>query len=45
MKIGTNISKKIEKPAKTFKVYLQKQNIIQPENPLTIYELKDAFFS
>ena len=45
MKIGPNISKKIETPAKTFEGYLQKQNIIQPENPLTINELKDAFFS
>ena len=28
-----------------FEAYLRKQNIIQPENPLTINELKDAFYS
>ena len=44
MDIGPNCSKKIETPAKTFEAYLQKQNIIQPENPLIINELKDAFF-
>ena len=43
--IGPNLSKKIETPAKTFEAYLRKQNIIQPENPLTINELKGAFFS
>ena len=37
--------KKIETPAKTFETYLQKWNTIQPENSLTINELKDAFFS
>ena len=42
--IGPNLSKKIETPAKTFEGYLQKENIIQPENPLTINKLKDAFF-
>ena len=36
--IGPNLSKKIETPAKTFEAYLRKQNIIQPENPLTINE-------
>ena len=43
--IGPNLSKKIETPAKTFEGYLQKENIIQPENPWTINKLKDAFFS
>ena len=28
-----------------FEAYLRKQNIIQPENPLTINELKDDFYS
>ena len=43
--IGPNLSKKTERPAKTFEAYLRKQNIIQPENPLTINDLKDAFSS
>ena len=43
MDIGPNCSKKIETPAKTFEAYLRKQNIIQPENPFTINELKDPF--
>ena len=43
--IGPRLAKKIETPAKTFETYLQKWNTIQPENPLTINELKDAFFS
>ena len=42
--IGPRLAKKIETPAKTFETYLQKWNTIQPENPLTINELKDAFF-
>ena len=43
--IGPRLAKKIETPAKTFETYLQKWNTIQPENPLTVNELKDAFFS
>ena len=43
--IGPNLSKTIETPAKIFEACLRKQNIIQSENPLTINELKDAFFS
>ena len=43
--IGPRLAKKIGTPAKTFETYLQKWNTIQPENPLTINELKDAFFS
>ena len=43
--IGPRLAKKIETPAKTFETYLQKWNTIQPKNPLTINELKDAFFS
>ena len=45
MEIGRNLSKKIETLAKNFEVYLLKQNIIQLENPMTINEKKDAFFS
>ena len=44
MEAGRNLSEIIETLAKTFEVYLRKQNIIQPENPLTINEIKDAFF-
>ena len=43
--IGPRLAKKIETPAKTFETYLQKWNTIQPENLLTLNELKDAFFS
>ena len=43
--IGLKLAKAIETPAKTFETYLQKYKIRQPENPLTITELKDAFFS
>ena len=43
--IGPRLAKKIETPAKTFETHLQKCKTIQPENPLTINELKDAFFS
>ena len=45
MEIGRNLSKKIETLAKNFEVYLLKQNIIQLQNPMTINEKKDAFFS
>ena len=45
METGPNLSKKTETPAKTFEAYLRKQNIIQPENPLTINEFKKNFFS
>ena len=43
--IGSRLAKKLETPAKTFETYLQKWNTLQPENPLTRNELKDAFFS
>ena len=43
--IWPNLSKKVETPATTFEGYLEKENIIQPENPLNINELKDVFFS
>ena len=37
--------KKLKKPTETFETYLQKWKTVQPEIPLTITELKDAFFS
>ena len=44
IKIGPRLAKKIETPVKTFEAYLKKCKTIQPENPLTVNELKDAFF-
>ena len=44
-KIGPKLASEIEKPAKTFDVYLKKVDVLQPEYPLSINELKDAFFS
>ena len=45
MEAGRNLSENIETLEKTFEVYLRKQNVIQPENPLTVInEIKDAFF-
>ena len=43
-KESRNSTHKIETPAKTFEAYLGKQNVIQPENPLAVNQLKDAFF-
>ena len=43
--IGHTLAKKIKTPPKTFETYLQKWNSLQPESPLTINELKDAFFA
>ena len=43
--IGPKLASEIEKPAKTFDVYLKKVDVLQPEYPLSINELKDAFFS
>ena len=43
--IGPRLAGEIEKPAKTFDVYLKKVDVLQPEYPLSINELKDAFFS
>ena len=43
--MGTKLPNEIEKPTKTFDVSLKKVNILQPEYPLSINELKEAFFS
>ena len=39
------MTQKIEAPTKTFESYRQKINKRQPEHPLIMNELKDAFFS
>ena len=44
-KLGTKLPNEIEKPTKTFDVSLKKVNILQPEYPFSINELKEAFFS
>ena len=41
--IGPKLAQKIEAPTKTFESYLKK-NKRQPEHPLTMNELKEAFF-
>ena len=43
--IGPKLASKMEKPAKTFDVYLKKVAVLQPEYPLSTNELKDPFFS
>ena len=43
--IGPKLAGEIEKPAKTFEVYLKKVDILQPEYRLSIRELKESFFS
>ena len=43
--IGPKLANELEKPAKTFDVYLKKVDVLQPEYPLSINELKDTFFS
>ena len=43
--IGPKLASEIQKPAKSFDVYLKKVDVLQPEYPLSINELKDAFFS
>ena len=42
--IGPNLANKIEKSSINFEGYIKKCNSIQPEHPLSIKELKDAFF-
>ena len=42
---GPKLAQKIEAPTKTFESYLKKINKRQPEHPLTMNELKEAFFS
>ena len=40
--IRPKLASEIEKTAKTFDVYLKKVDILQPEYPLTVLELKEA---
>ena len=42
--IGPNLANKIEKYSVNFEGYIKKSNSIQPEHPLSIRKLKDAFF-
>ena len=42
--IGPKLAQKIEAPTETFESYLKKINRRQPEHPLTMNELKEAFF-
>ena len=42
--IGPKLASEIETPAKMFEAYLKKVDILQPEYPLSINELKEAFF-
>ena len=43
--MGTKLANEIETPTRTIDVSLKKVNILQPEYPLSINELKEAFFS
>ena len=43
--IGPNLANKIKKSSINFEGYIKKCNSIQTEHPLSINELKDAFFS
>ena len=42
---GQNLANKIEKSSMNFEGYVKKWNSIQPEYPLSINKLKDAFLS
>ena len=42
--IEPKLASEIQKPAKTFDVYLKRVDVLQPEFPLSVNELKDAFF-
>ena len=42
--IGLKLASEIKKAAKTFDIYLKKVNILQPEYPLSINELKKHSF-
>ena len=43
--IGPNLAYKIEKSSMNFEGYIKKCSSIQSEHPLSVNELKDAFFS
>ena len=43
--IGQKLASKIPKSPKTFETYINKVNVIMDSKPLSINELKDAFFS
>ena len=43
--IGPNLTNKIEKSSISFEGYIKKCNNIQPDHPLSINELNDAFFA
>ena len=43
--IGQKLASQIPKSSKTFETYINKVNIIMDSKPLSINELKDAFFS
>ena len=45
MKIDPNLANKTKKSSINFEGYIKKCNSIQPEHPLSINKLKDAFFS
>ena len=43
--IGLKLASQIPESSKTFKTYINKMNVIMESKPLSINELKDAFFS
>ena len=43
--IGQGLASQIPKSSKTFETYINKVNVIMDSKPLSINELKDAFFS
>ena len=43
--IGQKLASQITKSSKTFETYMNKVNVIMDSKPLSINELKDAFFS
>ena len=45
LEIGPNIANKINLPRKHFHEYLKEYQTCQPENVISVNELKDAFFS
>lgn len=43
--IGPKLAKEIETPAESFKFYLRKLDLLQPEYPLKVNKSKEGFFS
>ena len=43
--IGSVLAKEVPEPARSFESYIPKSNTIMPTGPISVHELKNAFFS